>query len=590
MTNDFLTSFSGYPKKANANVDKMPSYSAVPDHAYALATKPSVSDLELILKKRDRLEKQIADFEILIKKIALSPFEGSGIDQACTIPKYMMYCDNGTFKTDTNSLFFKNYLQYLEDKKDHRETFILAEYSYILQELYNNRQELVKLKNEVTKTEKAIKESNKTKNASGASWNTAWQDLKTRFVKNNFKGEASLLGEDINSGQLAVIAGLMSAEHAYAKVSKKIQNLIENIDPNAVEKSKKCAPQPKKLGQETGQMPAPPDVITPETNCGDIILATPNNFGELSKMIPYYPEKKDFTFSGRKSTTKTKVHLVDGYKTKNFRYPARGAGNQIINKDSPPVWACLASKLETSWAIACATSKYYPFEIFVGTRGSQKPNLPGTTAYRTGVSLHSFGLAIDVDPFITGYSGRTKALNSIYTGAWTPGFIDKHGLELWKLGVFYHGPSTLKNNAYQADNVPRMAENWKDAPSHYRGSGESGGARKKYTNIMNKSKGTIIVPPGANPVLWVLTFCEGSGMRWGNGMFLKKRHRGGKTWSSKEKDQIADIYKIPNIVDRIQAISWKSSIEDHMHFHYWGGSSLVPFKEINKVKNELEKK
>ena len=41
------------------------------------------------------------------------------------------------------------------------------------------------------------------------------------------------------------------------------------------------------------------------------------------------------------------------------------------------------------------------------------------------------------------------------------------------------------------------------------------------------------------------------------------------------------IYGIPNILDRIKAISWKtSSIEDHMHFHFWGGKSLIPWRDI----------
>ena len=171
----------------------------------------------------------------------------------------------------------------------------------------------------------------------------------------------------------------------------------------------------------------------------------------------------------------------------------------------------------------------------------------GTTAYPAGISLHSYGLAFDLDPYIAGFSNNpNRAVHSVYTGAWTPGFIEVHGKDLWKLGVYKHGSSILKNNAFQEENRPRMTENWRDAPSHYRGSGESGNARQKYIKIMDSAKGNIIVPGGANPTLWVIRFCELSGMRWGNAFFLKKRwsghgRSGAKTWTKEEKDKISNI-------------------------------------------------
>ena len=104
----------------------------------------------------------------------------------------------------------------------------------------------------------------------------------------------------------------------------------------------------------------------------------------------------------------------------------------------------------------------------------------------------------------------------------------------------------------------------------------------KNVKIMEKSKGSIIVPPGSDPVSWVILFCEKSGMKWGNGSFLKKRWRGGKVWSEEEKKRISTIFGIDNIVDRVKAISWNSRIEDHMHFHYWAGGSVIRWKEIKK--------
>ncbi len=50
-----------------------------------------------------------------------------------------------------------------------------------------------------------------------------------------------------------------------------------------------------------------------------------------------------------------------------------------------------------------------------------------------------------------------------------------------------------------------------------------------------------------------------------------------------KKKEYQEIYNIPNIVDRVKEISWKSSnIESHMHFQFWNGGSLVPWSDIKK--------
>ena len=105
---------------------------------------------------------------------------------------------------------------------------------------------------------------------------------------------------------------------------------------------------------------------------------------------------------------------------------------------------------------------------------------------------------------------------------------------------------------------------------------------------MQRSKGSVIVPPNSKPTEWILIFCERTGMKWGNGKFLKRRYKGGRTWNEEEKKVISQIYGIPNVVDRIKAISWGSNIEDHMHIHFWGNQSnisksLINWREINKT-------
>ena len=105
---------------------------------------------------------------------------------------------------------------------------------------------------------------------------------------------------------------------------------------------------------------------------------------------------------------------------------------------------------------------------------------------------------------------------------------------------------------------------------------------------MKFAKEGPIVPPNSNPVLWMLTFCERSGMRWGNAQFLKKRHRGGQIWSVAEQARIAAIYGIPDIVARVNAVSWTSeSVENHMHFQYYDGDSIITWKEIERTLDKL---
>ena len=324
--------------------------------------------------------------------------------------------------------------------------------------------------------------------------------------------------------------------------------------------------------------------VSPGNNCNDITISLPSTFEELSKMIAYFPEEKDFTFGKRTSKTKTKISKVEGFKTSTFKYPARASNSQITNKTSPPIWACITDTIQKAWQEACEESKYYPFEITSGIRGSDNPKTEGVTAYtKKGMSLHSYGLAFDLDPYITGYARNKKSLASVYTGAWTPGFIERHGEDLYKLGVYQQKPDVLYDNAYQGVNEPRMTQNWQGAPSHYSGQADPSESKEKYVKIMNASKNCPIVAPGANPTLWVILFCEKSGMKWGNGQFLKKNHRGGRKWNNYQQSKISQIFGIDDIVNRIQNISWKdNSIEDHMHFQFWGGKTLIPFKEIKK--------
>ena len=578
----------GLFKSEGAN-DK-PASSAVPDHHYALSGKPSIGDLEKLNKKQKELKEQNDSFETFLAQAAQEPFPDSGIDPVCTFSKYSEYCNNGSLVTNAESLFFSSYKQYLENKRKYAEIVLLIEAEIRIQKIINNKDQLIKEKNAFEKLSNSSPQDLNRTNPNRDSWNNIWKSVNTNFKKSNFTGENSFLGGKSNEGYLYQVAGLIAAPEAYSKITNKLKQALDTFVPDTLEKSKECLDQPKAMSEMItleGEPVYKPKSIVPDNNCSDLDISLPANFEELSKFLGYYPKKKDFNFNGRTSKTKTKINSIPGFKTSTFKYPSRTANCEITNKVSPPMWACITERIQKAWKEASEETRYYPFEITAGIRGAKDPKTSGTTAYKTGVSLHSYGLAFDLDPFITGYARGRGALHSVYTGAWTPGFIEKHGKDLYELGVYKDKVEKLFDNAYEGVNTPRMAENWQKAPSHYRGRGESGDAKEKYVKIMNSAKGCPIIQPGTNPTLWLILFCEKSGMRWGNGQFLKKRHRGGSEWTIMQQTQISNIFGINDIVSRIKKISWKdNSIDDHMHFHFWSGKSLIPWKDIDKARPE----
>ena len=583
MSNDFLPSFVNYPLKPDANINLLDSPNSVPDHAYALATKPSPGDLEKLLKKEEDLKEPIDFFEDLIDKYVSPPNDFEGVDWICTKPKYSVFCKDGVVDINQNSAFMNGYKQYLKQKQELAEIALLKEGETVIQTLAGFRTELIKEKDSYEQLLNSAKQDIYVKNNDGVSTIDRWRGLRKKF---DLFYHMDAFGGPTWREKIAGLAGQIAARDAYEKIVAKLKSAIKNTGPEKVKRPDDCVDPPKKLSESTGDTPAPATSREPGNNCADVKLATPTTFQELTQLIPYFPKRANFPIVGGKSKSKTKIHTVPGFKTSTFKYEARGNTGNLTFKESPRMWACLTELLAKGMKEASAQSNYHPFEITTGIRGLADPKTAGTTAYRTGISLHSFGLAMDIDPFITGYKNNDDALNSVFTGAWTPGLIDVHGMELWRLGVFSASPSLLKKNALEGVNRPRLAENWKGAPSRYYGGGESNTGRPKYNKIMNSSKGSIIVPPGSNPTLWVLIFCETTGMRWGNGFFLKRRYNGGRIWSDAEKKRIDEIYGINNLVDRIKAISWNSQIEDHMHFQYWGAKSLVPWREIESTPEE----
>jgi len=525
-----------FQKKPDANTILKPSFDGVPNHAYALTTKPSKSELEKLHKRLKNLAEQVEYFELLLWKVEKSKWY-EWDDDLCDLPKYKIYCDDGSFNIKEDSIFFKHYQKYLNNKKDLMETVILAGYEQQIKDIVNDRNALKIMQNELEKSSLINESKINETGPGGQSPLSTWKSLQKSFDKDIFKvpfiyppTASSAPGDTSLKGDFALIASLISTKDAIKKIKNKLKNAINNANPDLLDKSKNCPPAGGKQKtvedyQNISKGGGQGESDVPGNNCSDIKLGTPNTFEDVAKMIPYWPKSSKFTFGGKTSKTKTKLHEdVPNYKISTFKYPSRSMNGQITHKESPPLWACFTTVLQNAWQETCQETNYYPFEIVVGLRGFDgDPKTVGTTAYKNGISLHSYGLAFDLDPFIAGYKNKPDdPVNSVYTGAWTPSFIATHGLALWKLGVYKHSPSLLKKNAFQGENEPRLAENWQDAPSHYRGRGESGNARQKYIKIMKSAKGSLIVPPDAKPTLWVIRFCEKSGMRWGNGFFLKK--------------------------------------------------------------------
>jgi len=76
-------------------------------------------------------------------------------------------------------------------------------------------------------------------------------------------------------------------------------------------------------------------------------------------------------------------------------------------------------------------------------------------------------------------------------------------------------------------------------------------------------------------------------MKWGNTFFLKKRYKSGRwrstgagmqyAWTTREKFRLSRIYGIPDVVDKINSISWSGSgtnIDNHSYFQFWNGKNV----------------
>lgn len=588
MSNKSLTSLRKAPLKADTSKHDA-SNNAVPDHAMAIAASPAASDLS-------RYQKEMTDLGTSIKY-----FEGVIIT---TVQSAVVGLDGPGF-------LFNDYLKYLDNKVSYKRAEGLAELEAMLLPIVNDKEALEQAHEALDSELDLIKDA-----ASGflpEEYKLAreqWKEFRASFNPDNFKinqaggsSFSAFIPDEPGKGYVAEFAHYMARPEVLQVITSKIKNALKRAKPRDRRSPADCVPDvPVSIATLIAPRISTSSATTPSIlSCGDIKITTPTGYDQLVRMIPYYPKKSDFfsaNSESRTSTKKTNLELsIPGYEVATFKYKARTVGNATIYHESPPIWSCLAEKVQTDWELACNASGYVPFKITNGIKGSFKQK--GVTAYKRGLSLHALGLAFDLDPYITGYSEDGDPLYSVYTGFWTPGFVEQHAEELYDLGVIKRADifsfwDDFLDNVYEDTNRLRLAENWSGANNAYKSWAWNKPHHQKYDKIMTAAKGSPIVPFGANPTLWLLLFCEKTGFKWGNSTFLKKRHRGGSTWSLQEQNRIAAIYGIPDIVPRIYNISWAGTqFDDHMHFQYYNSTKnpggIITWKEMEKVQKKLGK-
>ena len=106
MINKDLPSFPGYPKKNDKNSQLKAGLNKVPDHAYALATKSSPSDLERLAKQQTELTETVSFFQGALDKILAASSSGFGLGEGylelCKDDKYQIFCNSSDRDWETN--------------------------------------------------------------------------------------------------------------------------------------------------------------------------------------------------------------------------------------------------------------------------------------------------------------------------------------------------------------------------------------------------------------------------------------------------------------------------------------------------------
>ena len=603
-TNDFIDppQGPGVPSLEDLRINRPPRVrpslprilnGEVPDHAAGIANKPSNSRL---------LQLQVKEEELISKTQFFSNFlvvlKGSGQDSICLKDDYQMFCtgantsDNNllTLNASADSFLHSSYNTWYSDMKELRKTKILLydetwmlwvenqPKSLALEAITNSLIEinarLPKLQSpEERKNKKDVDDSYGVFKLSEWSGPTAVEISNLEELLGNFSPSTDPRILNMISGY--VEGGVLKDRKKYLEELKERFEAI-TTDLANVATPADCPSPPRALGIFAGSRKVNGAFSSGVVQCGSLRIpaSAPENYSQLARILPYYPTKSEVSSENLDSNLKNE----GWFQLAGIKHLTRRAGNKISYMNSAEygtkVWECLAQKIQSSWESACAASRYVPFRIFAGYRKEKTPNIS------EGISLHDLGLAIDIDPSLNG--NDPDWTRGVFTNAWHTRTVEHKDIDV--LGVYSESSEDLIDNVYESGGFLWLgrgdaflrSEDYDDAFGVYK--------EDLGTYLTTAHKNNIICPINSNPLLWVLVFCESSGMRWGNGTFMRKRYRGGKSWSPTEKLKLDRIFNISNVVDRVRAISWDTKdINDHMHFQYWGGKSFITFEEIEEA-------
>jgi len=594
-----------------------PINQGIPDHAASISHKKNDSAILVYEKQRtDLVSKQIEPFET-----ALGLLGQEGTTGLCQNSPHFCKPDGlGGFDLYANadSAFASSYTAWKSATQKYYELNELINLEIVMKEVVEQKRELKDVKSYYS----SLKEVNASAmpNAKSALKNYEFFSL-TNFPPNNVAS--------VNSARDFVIAIMqtLGTNDAILKAENRIQEYERLLKAGPPTRE----PSPCDVGVTAlARLSASPS-RRPKDNylnfdCDSVKpVHLPRKFADLVRMIPFYPKKSDYIDA--KLNKILTPGEVPGFELAGFKYPAR-TSNDVVKihdsaKDSVRIWKCLVPLVEEGMKAATDASKFAPYKVTHGFRAGPPPGMTDS------VSLHSYGLALDIDPCLNGWDNKGELTAVQFTNGYrahkTSGkagwgdnwsFASDHPedysfsrgerdaisslLSLRHAGVYAESLDQLmKNIASNSTSLdsPEKIKAWLNSSSstglalrqahEYDSSGTVWQPGNEYGGYLKDIKNSLINPLGSNPLLWVITFCEFTGMKWGNGTFLKKRYRGGDVFKYQDLGDAAagsfyhyldELFGIKDVMRRVQAISWDSDVNDFMHFQWYDAPhTTIPF-------------
>ncbi len=590
--------------------DQIP-FDAMPNHAAAISKKIGSAGAAQMQIDLVKLKEQIDYFSGALASIA-----ASGAPSAlCDEDLYRSYCKNGMLYIGSDGDFHREYKTWWSNLRKTVNLTRLIEFE--VTPYPNGISNVADLQ-----TAKSFLESKKIdylqrkanlEDPAGYAWldyegsaKEAWADLSTNFNLNllvdadlfksnfgsNMPSDPPGQGDGDYSFLVHAMAQLDSLEMEIATIERRIKDLEASGAP---QKPPDCVEVPAPMAELPIKAPDGVSVGTaPTTLCGNIKIKNAfTTYADFYQFVPYAARKNSFAFSADVAT-ETKLDDIPEFEISKFRHAVRGKNNSKRTIKGPAVWKCMSDRISKAWDMACKQSNYYPFAVTDGLKGSNIGTRPGgqqgSIAYKNlGLSPFALGLGIGVDPILCPRHKDEQMAHSIWTGAWTPWIAGNPEVakKLYDMGLYSNtvdesaGNCWYNYNAREALEIDHLVD-IRHAPKDFR----QYRSAIATDNIIRKASGSPIVPadvyPLPNPTKWAIIFCENSGMKWSNSFFMKKRFTGGEwkkyNWAP-HNTQLSSIFDVPDIVSRIQDISWRQTKGQDAHsiFMFWDSENYWNF-------------